>query len=117
MEAMMPLSRVRPEGNVRQVAFGRQGRAESLTGPAASGCATDTAVPALVRCSKVELVRMLAADLIEKIAVSDEPQRLLLFMQLRNVQDSIASMKHQNALMAARSSPLEWVDSWTPVER
>lgn len=116
----MPLSRARSEGNVRQVAFGRQGAAQarpSSQHPGAAASGVEAAGPALVRCSKIELVRMLAADLIEKIAISDEPQRLLLFMQLRNVQDSIASMKHANALAAARSSPLEWVDIWTPVER
>lgn len=116
----MPLSRVRPEGNVRQVAFGRQGAAQARELPVATGSgggAVEPAGPALVRCSKLELVRRLAADLIERIAMSDEPQRLLLFMQLRNVQDSIASMKHANALAAARPSPLEWVDIWTPVER
>ena len=47
---------------------------------------------------------------------ADDSQRLALFMQLRSVQDSIAGLKHANALVGAKASNLAWVDVWTPAD-
>lgn len=70
----------------------------------------------VVRGSRIDLVRMIAADLIEQIRAADDGQRLALFMQLRKVQDFIAGLKHANAMVGAKTSKLAWVDVWTPAE-
>ncbi len=100
--------------------FGRKDKAgkHEARGAAAAGVRAVVADPglAMARGSRLEAVRMMAADLVAQIRAADDSQRLALFMQLRSVQDSIAGLKHANALVGAKASNLAWVDVWTPAD-
>lgn len=69
---------------------------------------------AVMRGSKLDLIRMIAADLIGRIEEADAISRASLLMELRSVQDLIVGIKHRQPALSARPSQLDWVDSWSP---
>lgn len=72
------------------------------------------AAASVTKGSKLDLMRMIGADLIHRLAAAGDTERMTLFVQLRNIQDQIAGMKHRLPTSGARPSSLSWVDSWRP---
>lgn len=84
----------------------RQPRVAHAPGPAPSA--------EVIRGSKLDFARLVAADLIARMEMADTAQHVILFMQLRTVQDQIAAMKHKLPMLCSKPSPLTWVDCWSP---
>lgn len=64
--------------------------------------------------SRLELLRIFAADIARRIGTASDTERMSLVLQLKNVQDRIAIVKHRLPLLADKPSRLAWVDIWTP---
>lgn len=69
---------------------------------------------AVTRCSRIDLLRMIAADTIARLEAATPSERMALVLQLRSQQDQISVLKHRLPLLASRPSNLAWVDTWTP---
>lgn len=75
---------------------------------------TRAGAPIIKRGSKLDLMRLVAADIIHRHAMAGDNERLKLFIQLRSVQDHISVMKHRSPPDADKASSLAWVDMWRP---
>lgn len=79
------------------------------------GATGPRAVPmAVCRVSRLDLMRALAADVVERLQTATQQEHASLVIQLRGVQDEIGRVKHRHPLLAARPSALAWVDGWSP---
>lgn len=93
-------------GAIRSNAGGPAAAASRLSASGASATVT--------KGSKLDLMRMIGADLVHRMESANDTDRMRLFMQFRTVQDQIVGLKHRLPLLASRPSALGWVDSWTP---
>ena len=65
-------------------------------------------------CSRLDFIRMLAIDAIERWEHAPECSKPTQFMTLCGIQDQICLLKQRNPRLAYRPSRLGWADNWRP---
>lgn len=70
--------------------------------------------PRLDRTTPIEFMRSVAADVIRKWECASPGEQAQYFIQIRTIQDQISGMLLRNAALTMKSSPLSWVDLWSP---
>lgn len=75
----------------------------------------DTAAPGDAgREDRLELIRKIGVQLAELLLASSLVERAKVLIQLRILQDQIATIKHRNPAHGQRPSARAWIDTWSP---